>query len=161
MIRMAEALGNPESLASKTVEVLSDWLFQLHDISIPSSFLDDVVQESSCGIEYNEANAEDTGLESETFDLATIMYCFHEVPYWGRSRILKEAHRLLEPGATLAILDISPSYEPSFSMLAGEPYVLEYKENIQLQLRQAKGFQNCRYREVVDGHVGLWLLDRE
>mmetsp|Transcript_37885 Transcript_37885/g.91871 ORF Transcript_37885/g.91871 Transcript_37885/m.91871 type:complete len:114 (+) Transcript_37885:456-797(+) len=88
-------------------------------------------------------------------------YCFHEVPYWGRSRILKEAHRLLEPGATLAILDISPSYEPSFSMLAGEPYVLEYKENIQLQLRQAKGFQNCRYREVVDGHVGLWLLDRE
>ena len=63
---------------------------------------------------------------------------------------------MLAPGTTLAILDISPTYEPSFSMLAGEPYVLEYQENIQLQLRQAKGFHNCRYREVVEGHVGLW-----
>ena len=88
-------------------------------------------------------------------------YCFHEAPYWGRSRILQEAQRLLAPGATLAILDISPEYEPSVTMLAGEPYVLEYQKNIHLQLLQARGFRNCRYEQVVQGHVGLWLLDRE
>ncbi|CAJ1959807.1 unnamed protein product [Cylindrotheca closterium] len=163
MIRMAKALSNPESLASQTVQVLSDWLFRINDMTPPPSSVDEVLgDEALCDIEYNLGNAEDTGLEGGTFDLATIMYCFHEAPYWGRSRILQEAHRLLAPGATLAILDISPTYEPSFSMLAGEPYVLEYKENIQVQLKeQAKGFQNCRYREVVEGHVGLWLLDRE
>ena len=67
----------------------------------------------------------------------------------------------MAPGATLAIVDISPKYEPSFTMLAGEPYVLEYQQNIHLQLNQAHGFHNCRYREVVEGHVGLWLLDKE
>jgi ubiquinone/menaquinone biosynthesis C-methylase UbiE len=156
MIRMAKALSNPKSVQSKTVQVLSDLLFRLNDVK-PKS--DDF--QAACSIDYNQANAEDTGLEGGSFDLATIMYCFHEAPYWGRSRILKEAHRLLAPGATLAILDISPKYEPSFTMLAGEPYVLEYQQNIRLQLNQAHGFHNCRYREVVEGHVGLWLLDKE
>jgi SAM-dependent methyltransferase len=156
MINMAKSLSNPKSWASQTMEVLSDWLFRANDMTPPP-----VSEEKGCDIEYNLANAEETGLESETFDLATIMYCFHEAPYWGRSRILQETHRLLAPGATLVIVDISPTYKPSFAMLAGEPYVLEYQENIQLQLKKAKGFQNCRYREVVEGHVGLWLMDRE
>jgi hypothetical protein len=68
---------------------------------------------------------------------------------------------LLAPDATLAIVDISPNYEPSFAMLAGEPYVLEYQENIELQLARFPGFVNCRYKEVVPGHVGLWLLKRD
>jgi hypothetical protein len=46
-------------------------------------------------------------------------------------------------------------------MLAGEPYVLEYQENIQLQLARAPGFANCQYQEIVPGHVGLWLLERD
>jgi ubiquinone/menaquinone biosynthesis C-methylase UbiE len=114
----------------------------------------------SCDAIFFIGNAEDTGLPAAGFDLVTIMYGFHEVPFSGRSRILRESRRLLAPGAHLAVVDISPDYEPSPTMLAGEPYVLEYKKNIQAQLRAAKGFAGCKYKEIIKGHVGVWLLKR-
>merc|ERR1711920_366610 len=99
------------------------------------------------------ANAERTNLSSGSFDLVTIMYAFHEAPFVGRYRILREARRLLSPGSTLAVVDISPAYEPSPTMLAGEPYVIEYKKNIQEQLKAIQGFTDCKYTEIVKGHV--------
>jgi SAM-dependent methyltransferase len=71
---------------------------------------------------FSKANAENTELPSRSFDLVTIMYAFHEAPKQGREKILKEAHRLLQPGGTLAVIDICSEYQPSESMLAGEPY---------------------------------------
>lgn len=158
MIQMAKAYTNPGSFASKVLDMISNVLFRINGITKRPKQAQTI---ASSSIEYVLANAEDTGLEMSSFDLATIMYCFHEAPYLGRARILREAHRLLEPGATLAIVDISPTYEPSVTMLAGEPYVLEYQENIQLQLSKSPGFDNCRYKEVVPGHVALWLLERD
>ena len=71
---------------------------------------------------FSTANAEETELPSKSFDLVTIMYAFHEAPKRGRHKILKEARRLLQPGGTLAVVDICTDYQPSKSMLAGEPY---------------------------------------
>jgi ubiquinone/menaquinone biosynthesis C-methylase UbiE len=71
---------------------------------------------------FSKANAENTDLPSRSFDLVTIMYAFHEAPKQGREQILKEAHRLLQPGGTLAVVDICSDYKASESMLAGEPY---------------------------------------
>ena len=50
------------------------------------------------------------------------MYAFHEAPKEGRDRILQEAHRLLEPGGTLAVVDTHSDFKPNMSMLSGEPY---------------------------------------
>ena len=91
----------------------------------------------------------------------------------GRQRILQEVRRLLSPGGVLAIIDIATDYQPSASMLAGEPYgepsdvcsallcnrlqsgyrvappttliVLEYKKNIHRQLNNQKGFLRTTY----------------
>ena len=106
------------------------------------------------------SNAEDTKLPARSFDLVTIMYGFHEAPAKGRERILKEAHRLLAPGGTLAVIDISTDYEPSPSMLAGEPYVQEYQQNIRKQLQLARGFAGAKYRTIVPKHLGMWTLKR-
>lgn len=76
----------------------------------------------SAPITFSEANAESTDLPARSFDLVTVMYAFHEAPKHGRENILKEAHRLLQPGGTLAVVDICTDYTPSESMLAGEPY---------------------------------------
>ena len=140
---------------------------------------------------FMQANAEDTQLQTKSFDLVTIMYAFHEAPQAGRQRILDEARRLLavcvycmcrvhgslasrllcspfrlvaflQPGGTLAILDISHDYVPSETMLAGEPYILEYQKNIHRQLQRLKGFchQSPTYKTLVPGRAGVWLLKR-
>lgn len=109
---------------------------------------------------YSCANAEDTFLPDKAFDLVTVMYAFHEAPRAGREKILAEAHRLLQKGGMLALVDITPDYEPSETMLAGEPYVLEYQKNINRQLQRVKGFTKATFRDIVPGHVGLWLLRR-
>jgi ubiquinone/menaquinone biosynthesis C-methylase UbiE len=69
---------------------------------------------------FARGNAEQTKFPSESFDLVTIMYAFHEAPKAGRHRILQEAYRVLQPGGTLAVIDISTDYKPSKTMLSGE-----------------------------------------
>ena len=114
----------------------------------------------SRGIAFKKANAENTELPDESFDLVTVMYAFHEAPRKGRERIVKEARRLLAPGGILAIIDISSDYTPSPNMLAGEPYVIEYQQNMSKQLRAMKGFLLPEYKTLVPGHVGMWTLRR-
>lgn len=87
-------------------------------------------------------------------------YAFHEVPKKGRDRILREAHRLLHRGGMLALIDISPDYEPSPTMLKGEPYVQEYQGSIDRQLRMMPGFTGGISKKLVPGHVNMWLLKR-
>jgi ubiquinone/menaquinone biosynthesis C-methylase UbiE len=111
-------------------------------------------------VEYARGNAEDTKLPDKSFDLVTIMYAFHEAPMGGREKILSEARRLLQAGGTLAVIDISTDFKPSYSMLMGEPYVLEYQRNIQSQLKNLKGFFRPEYKVLVPGHVGMWLMKR-
>ncbi len=69
---------------------------------------------------FAQGNAERVKVAANSFDLVTIMYAFHEIPFNARYRILREARRLLKDGGTLAIIDISTDYNPSPSMLAGK-----------------------------------------
>lgn len=71
---------------------------------------------------FKKGNAENTLYQERSFDVVTVMYAFHEAPRAGRERILREARRILNPGGILAVIDISSDYQPSESMLAGEPY---------------------------------------
>ena len=111
--------------------------------------------------QFSRGNAERLQLPSQSFDLVTLMYAFHEAPYLGRSMILREARRLLKHNGTLAIVDICPEYTPSDTMLEGEPYVLEYQQNIMRQMAQVTGFSEKEYHTLVPGHVGLWLTKRQ
>lgn len=108
---------------------------------------------------FARGNAERTSFSEKSFDLVTIMYALHEAPATGREQILREAHRLLEPGGTLAVIDIAAEYTPSPSMLAGEPYVLEYQKNINRQIRTLSGFAKVTYKTIVP-NVGMWVLQR-
>lgn len=111
-------------------------------------------------LQYARGNVERLKLPKASFDLVTIMYAFHEIPMAARYRILREARRLLKTGGTLAVVDISPDYEASPSMLAGEPYVLEYQKTIRKQMRSIQGFGDFQYKVVIPGHVCKWTLTR-
>ena len=69
--------------------------------------------------------------------------------------------RLLKDGGSLAIIDISTDYTPSPIMLTGEPYLLEYKEDIMKQMKSLQGFGALKSETVVPGHVHKWVLTRK
>lgn len=114
----------------------------------------------SCMATFTKSNAEHTPFDAHSFDLVTIMYALHEAPKIGREHMFSEARRLLSKGGTLALIDISPDYKPSETMLEGEPYMIEYQKNIKRQLRSLRGFSRAVYKTLVPGHVGLWVLKR-
>ena len=86
--------------------------------------------------------------EESMFDIVQIFFAFHEIPKHGREKILRNAYN--NARKSIIILDISPEYKPSSSMLLGEPYLEDYLSTIQHELR------HFDEHIVVPGHVHLW-----
>ena len=162
MISMANFLSHRQRMASNVNEFLSTNVAAFSKVlgKRGMAMKRVYVKAKRVFAKFSCANAEATSLPDKAFDLVTVMYAFHETPQSGRKKILAEAHRLLHKGGMLALLDITPDYQPSESMLAGEPYVLEYQKNINHQLQTCKGFTKTTFRTIIPGHVGLWLLRR-
>eukprot|EP00928_Gymnodinium_smaydae_P032522 TRINITY_DN23531_c0_g1_i1.p1 TRINITY_DN23531_c0_g1~~TRINITY_DN23531_c0_g1_i1.p1 ORF type:complete len:712 (-),score=75.94 TRINITY_DN23531_c0_g1_i1:327-2462(-) len=87
------------------------------------------------------------------YDVITIMYLFHEAPQVARLKMLRN----LIPYARqkVVIVDICPTYTPSRSMLAREPYIHDYLETIRDDLKDFKE------EVLVENHVHMWTLDTQ
>jgi ubiquinone/menaquinone biosynthesis C-methylase UbiE len=121
----------------------------------------DMMKRATTVASFVKGNAQRTTFPDKSFDLVTIMYAFHEAPRHGRYLMLREARRLLDNGGKLAIVDICPTYTPSPTMLVGEPYVLEYQENILKQIESIKGFRLDEYQTIIPGQLVMWTLTRD
>jgi ubiquinone/menaquinone biosynthesis C-methylase UbiE len=121
----------------------------------------DMMKRATTVASFVKGNAQRTSFPDKSFDLVTIMYAFHEAPRHGRYLMLREARRLLEHGGRLAIVDICPTYTPSATMLMGEPYVLEYQQNIRHQIETMKGFRLEEYQTIIPGQLVMWTLTRD
>lgn len=58
--------------------------------------------------EWIHAQAENTALPSQSFDLITLQFVTHELPGFASKAIFQEALRLLRPGGCFAIVDNNP-----------------------------------------------------
>ena len=85
------------------------------------------------------------------FDIVTIFFSFHEIPQHGRKKILENAFN--HATKSVIVMDISPNYDPSQLMLYGEPYIEEYLENINDDL---KSFDE---HIIIKDRVHLWKYD--
>ncbi|HYN89171.1 MAG TPA: methyltransferase domain-containing protein [Ardenticatenaceae bacterium] len=78
-------------------------------------------------IHYCQASAEALPLTSERFTLATVALAFH---WFDRSRFLREAHRVLQPGAWLAVYNNGFYGEmlenPQFARWMRDEYLARY-----------------------------------
>lgn len=86
----------------------------------------------------------------KAIDIVTCMFMLHEVPSLYRDKILNNARRIA--GEKVIVVDISPDYVPSKLMLMGEPYILDYLEHIQPELKE--------YKEeiLIEGQVHMWTI---
>ena len=84
-------------------------------------------------------------------DVVTLMYLLHEVPQLARRRIIKNAQRTANK--KVIVVDISPDYIPSASMIAGTPHLLDYLSNIREDL--------CFFEEkiIIPNRVHCWVWE--
>ena len=84
---------------------------------------------------FSVGNAESYG-QAEEYDVVTIMFALHEMPADARRRVLRNAMRIASKSVIL--VDIHPDFHQVLaakpmqgaSFLMGEPYVLDYLENL-------------------------------
>ena len=86
-------------------------------------------------IKFEKQYVHKTTYPDNSVDFINCMFLFHEVPHFGRKEIFDEINRILVPGGYLNILDIRLSYEPNKFMLAGEPFLLDYLNNFNDELK--------------------------
>jgi len=110
-------------------------------------------------VKFERGNAETYGRDLQ-FDATTVVFVMHEAPSEGRLAILANAMRISK--RQVVVMDICPTYRPSRSMLAGEPYLLTYAAHFDEEIEAlAFGF-DWRFERsvVVDSHVVRWTLHR-
>ena len=83
-------------------------------------------------------------------DVTSTFFALHEMPRTARKNIITRVKEYTQK--EILFVDISTDYKPSPFMLIGEPYILEYLENIDDDL---KDFEKI---SIVDGHVSMWSL---
>jgi len=84
------------------------------------------------------------------FDAVTTMFCFHEIPQQSRKHLIAKCLKYARE--TVVIVDISPNYKPNQHMLAGEPYLPDYLENI------CEDLADFEETVLVNDHVHSWTF---
>lgn len=85
---------------------------------------------------------------NKTIDIVSCMFSFHEMPKEAHLKIIENAIEIAEK--EVIIIDIASNYEPKQIMLSGEPYLLDYIDNID------KTLQDFTKTVYIDKHVNIW-----
>lgn len=88
----------------------------------------------------------------------TCAFLLHEQPQRRRHKILRNAMRICRD--EVVVMDICPTYTPSPFMELGEPYVRDYLDHIDGDLRTLFGDARIRRDEVIPGHVVRWRVSK-
>lgn len=108
------------------------------------------------GINYVENNIEHISFANKQ-DLITCTFTFHEIPQYGRLKILKNMKQNLNKNGQILIVDIDPMYKPSEMMQHGEPFINDYIANIDSDILSI--FPNAKTFVEVQGHVRVWICN--
>lgn len=85
---------------------------RLEGLDLSPDYVEFAREQLDGGVKLHAANAEATGLKSGSFDAASSIFLFHELPKPVRRRVAREARRLLKPGGKFVVLD-SAQYSDS------------------------------------------------
>ena len=99
-------------------------------------------------VKYCEAAAEKIPFPDASFDSISCVYLFHELPHEVRVAVVAEMARVLKPGGRVFFVDSAQKGEvpadrvlEGFTIIAHEPYYLNYTEEDLSSLFQRAGFE--------------------
>ncbi len=81
-------------------------------------------------------------------DIVTCMFSFHEMPLYAHHKIIENAMQIAKK--EIIIVDIASNYQPSKLMLTGEPYLINYLDDIDNTLG------NFEKQNYIDNHIDIW-----
>lgn len=101
------------------------------------------------GVQLKAGNAEEMSYKSDTFDVVTNIFLFHELPKDVRRAVMKEVLRVLKPGGTFVVLDSAQLSESpalkifleAFPVLYHEPYYKGYLRDDLADIMEECGFE--------------------
>jgi ubiquinone/menaquinone biosynthesis C-methylase UbiE len=102
-------------------------------------------------IQFRQGNAEQTGLNPNSFDLVTASLLFHETPPYVARRILRECFRLLKVGGEVVILDGNQAALRQTEWLTEifeEPYIKAYAAGSTDEWMRSAGFAQVQTEEI-------------
>ncbi len=118
---------------------------------------------------FSHQNAESLSFSTESIDVVTCCFLFHEVPKNATITILQELKRVLRSGGTLGILDLSPAllkkklrdnYLRRLFFESTEPHIYDYYQQNITQVLERLGFENVQESKN-DPFNAVWLANKE
>jgi SAM-dependent methyltransferase len=104
----------------------------------PEAWINPIDERAKHTVELRVSNAEHTGMESNSVDIVQILFVLHELPAEAAANVIREAHRIVQPGGQVWIGEMdfqSPAYAAQranallFSLIrATEPYLDDYAD---------------------------------
>ena len=112
-------------------------------------------------INFSQSLAEETGYESESFDLIVALWLFHEIPNKVADQVVKEAYRILKPGGVFAVMEGPPyselkaNYSPLSAFMLdasgkrmSDPYLPGFFSRNRIEMLFKGGFEQAYDKQV-------------
>ena len=121
--------------------------------------------ELSDKIAYHHMMAETLSFPSDSYDVVSISYLLHEVPTETARQVLNEAFRVLRPGGTLSIVDLSGSRIKNLPQIRRhlfeltEPHIRQYYKTDIMKILADHGFTMIETKRN-DPMNQLWLASK-
>lgn len=164
---VAQSLSTIKALNSTILEVgcgvgsLTDELLQQGFSNVigidTSAEMLQVAEDNAPNATFYQENGVDAASNFSDIDVAIVCMVLHEMPTVAHEELLFALSEVTKnKSGEVWLVDIDPSYEPSMSMLAGEPYVNAYLKNIEDIIMET----NMTYStfEIISGRVRGWVL---
>lgn len=99
-------------------------------------------------------------MSAAVYDVAVLSFVMHEMTKQAHIELLDSVLNKLNSNGKIYIIDIHEAYEPSYGMLMGEPYLLDYLDQFRHTIVDFGRNHSIHVvkKDIVENHVTQWSM---